>query len=425
MPNIAEPIYRRGKYWLDWDRKRDGSLRSPFLTAWWYDPAARRIRSRSTGTPESERAVMFLDRLYLADNEQAPAFCPTCGRGMASAKSYLIADALADYRLEVGDERASADSIAARLSNALDFLDATKQQAATCDLVDEAFVRTYRKWLAAKPVEWRNKAGAVTRSKVRSAAAVEEAVNQLFAALHHAKAQKRIEAVPVVKHLTRAQVSRPRTHRGSVEQLAAILTYAADTAHPRRRPLHAFVVGTLFTLARPSSVFGISTAPERDQWRGDVLLLNPADRVQTDKRRPILPCPPALKAWLTEVAADPKAKGWLCEVAGEPVVSVKTAWNTMLAELGLPMHREWKPYVLRHTLASLLRDRGATEWDLKGQLGHRVTSTTEIYAVSELYVTAQAALSTLIAELRAVAPHALHRRRTGAGSSVAPLGSTK
>ena len=39
MSRREAPLYRRGKYWLDWDRKADGALRTPFLTIFWYDPA--------------------------------------------------------------------------------------------------------------------------------------------------------------------------------------------------------------------------------------------------------------------------------------------------------------------------------------------------------------------------------------------------
>lgn len=67
MPRNEEPIYRRGKYRLGWDRNAAGDLRSPYLTVFWYEPAARRERSRSTRTAEVEAAIMFLDRLYLAD----------------------------------------------------------------------------------------------------------------------------------------------------------------------------------------------------------------------------------------------------------------------------------------------------------------------------------------------------------------------
>jgi hypothetical protein len=95
MPARAAPIYRRGKYWLDWDRGTDGALRSPNLTIFWYDPDAGRVRSASARTSEEGAAILALDRRYLADAEEAPAFCHACGQPIARAESYLLTDAVA------------------------------------------------------------------------------------------------------------------------------------------------------------------------------------------------------------------------------------------------------------------------------------------------------------------------------------------
>lgn len=50
--------------------------------------------------------------------------------------------------------------------------------------------------------------------------------------------------------------------------------------------------------------------------------------------------------------------------------NVDRAWDTMLTKLGLPMGREWRSYLLRHSLTPLARNRGATKWDLEGFMGH-------------------------------------------------------
>ena len=50
--------------------------------------------------------------------------------------------------------------------------------------------------------------------------------------------------------------------------------------------------------------------------------------------------------------------------------NVDRAWDTMLTKLGLPMGREWRSYLLRHSLTTLARNRGATKWDLEGFMGH-------------------------------------------------------
>jgi integrase len=406
-------IYQRGKFWLAPDVLSDGSLRTPYLTVFWYErPPTRRIRSRSSRTTDAAEAIAFLDRMYLEDAGQGLAFCPGCGRPMAHARSYLIADAIADYRLEVGDKRVSADSIAARLNNVLDYLEASDRIAATCDQA-AALAEPMREWLAAQPVKSRSKNGTVTKTRPRTAATVEEVLHQFRAALNHAHKRQRIEAPPQFVSRTRREVSPLRLARADVEQIAAMLRWAADPKWKRRGPLHAFLIGSICTLARPNAIVDISTDSGRAQWQGNLLDLNPRGRVQTKKHRPIVPVPATLDRWLGEIQADPKSKGWLCQVAGEPVRSVKTAWDAMRNEVGFPKGPEWGTYILRHSLANLVRARGATQWDLQGQMGHRVAGTTEIYAAGTLYITAQTALASVLHDLESIAPEALHRRRTG------------
>ena len=100
MQGNAAPVYRRGKYWLDKLRRNDGALRSPYWYVFWYDPAARREASASTGTDDTDQAILALDRRYLSDADEAPAYCHACGQPLASAEAYLLTDAIADYRLE-------------------------------------------------------------------------------------------------------------------------------------------------------------------------------------------------------------------------------------------------------------------------------------------------------------------------------------
>ncbi|RSV11570.1 hypothetical protein CA235_18675 [Sphingomonas sp. ABOLF] len=436
MPGRQAPLYRRGKYWLGWDERKDGTRRSPCLTIFWYDPEARRVRSASTGTAVEEDGIVALDARYLADRGEAPAFCPTCGQPRANAETYLLIDAIADYKLEAGSKRASADSIAARLKHVVDFLQAETARgaegrfgietscAAACSTV---FANVFRAWSREQPVEWRNKAGDVTVSRPRSPATTEESITQVAAALNHAvdadppRSAKR----PAYRALGRAQVSRPRRTRVSVEQIAKMLEYASKP-NKRRESLHAFIVASICTIARPDSIVDICVRPDRGQWwpGAPTIDLNPHGRLQTKKFRPVVPVLPILEQWLTaELAAwrkldraDQRHAGYLVNYFGRPVQDVDGAWSTMLEKLGLPSGREWKPYVLRHSLATLARNYGAEKWDLEGFMGHRSPSQTEVYAIGD-FKSAATALQRVIDELETLAPGSLHRRNTGAGSS--------
>lgn len=437
MPSREAPLYRRGKYWLGWDRRVDGTLRSPNLTIFWYDPDTRRERSASTGTADEQLGILALDRRYLSDADEAPAFCHACGQTLAQAEAYLLTDAIADYRLEWGSTRASADTIEGRLKHVLDFMDEEQARAdgrfgietscaAACTAV---FVNAFRAWSRLQPVEWRNKKGEVTVSRPRTPAATEAAIAQVIAVLNHAANANppRSDKRPTYRPLPASQVQRTRRTRIDVKELARIVAYAAEP-NKRRGSLHRFVVASICTIARPGAVVEISVAPDRQQWwpGSPTIDLNPAGRTQNKKRRPVLPVLPLLGEWLQaewdEYAAlkqeERAGRGWLVNYYGRPVKSIDSAWAAMLDELGLPTGREWRPYVLRHSLATMVRNRGAERWDLEGFMGHRAPSQTEVYAVGE-FPSAVRALSTLLEEIERLAPGSLHRNDTGA-SRLAP-----
>ncbi|MBI0475393.1 hypothetical protein D9601_08520 [Sphingomonas sp. MA1305] len=188
---------------------------------------------------------------------------------------------------------------------------------------------------------WRNKAGAITASRPRAAATTEESVLQVAAALNHAADADppRSERRPIYKPLPRKQVSRPRKVRIDVPAIADRLAYAAEPGK-KRASLHAFLVGSICTMARPDSVVDICVAPEREQWYpGSLTLdLNPFGRAQTNKYRPVIPVLPVLADWLAaELAAYErldrtarKGAGFLVNYYGRSVLDVDTSWRTML-----------------------------------------------------------------------------------------------
>ena len=262
MQGRTPPLYNRGKYWLDKLRRADGSERSPRWYIFWYDPAARREASASAGSEDVDQAILALDRRYLSDADEAPAYCHACGQPLASAEAYLLTDAMADYLIEHGQLKSSADSIQARLKHVTEFLD------------------------------------------------------------------------------------------------------AQETA---------------------GGAFGIPVLPILAEW---------------------------LTAELASYEALPrdqrKGAGYLVNYYGRAVLDVDTSWGTMLRELQLPAGREWKPYLLRHSLATLVRNRGVAKWDLEGFMGHDVTGSTEVYAIGR-FESVTRALADILGEIDSRAPGALRR----------------
>jgi len=218
-----------------------------------------------------------------------------------------------------------------------------------------------------------------------------------------------------------------------IAELAQMLAYAAEPGR-QRGSLHAFLIASICTLARPGAVVDINVAPDREQWwpGAPTIDLNPQGRTQNKKHRALVPVLPTLDRWVRaeyatfmnlEPAARP-GRGWLVNYHGRPVQDVDRAWDTMLTTLDMPKGREWRSYLLRHSLATLARNRGATKWDLEGFMGHSDGSQTEVYAIGE-FPSIVTALTGILADLEKLAPGAMHRSRTKQENAAAQTGVTK
>ena len=288
------------------------------------------------------------------------------------------------------------------------------------------FVHAFRAWSRVQPVTFRNGKGEVTVTRPRSPSATEASVAQVAAALNHAvnADPPRSDKRPTYKPLPASQVQRKRRTRIGLPELAEMIRYAAEPGKPRAS-LHAFLVASICTIARPGAVCDINVAPDRQQWwpGAPSIDLNPQGRAQNKKHRAMVPVLPVLDQWLREelaiyMALKPEqrvGRGWLVNYYGRGVKSVDRAWDTMLEELEYPTGREWKAYVLRHSIATLVRNRGAERWDLEGFMGHRSGSQTETYAVGE-FPTVTRALQAIVNDLEKLAPGLLHRTHTGAST---------
>ena len=212
-----------------------------------------------------------------------------------------------------------------------------------------------------------------------------------------------------------------------------MFAYAAEPDR-QRGSLHAFLVASVCTIARPGAVVDINVAPDREQWwpGAPTLDLNPQGRTQNKKHRAVLPVLPLLDRWLREEyetymalpIPDRVGRGWLVNYHGRAIQDVDRAWDTMLTNLDMPSGREWRPYLLRHSLATLVRNNGAKKWDLEGFMGHRDGSQTEVYAIGE-FPTVVRALNRIIAKIEKLAPGSTHRNPTGTGIAEKSAGDRK
>jgi hypothetical protein len=166
-----------------------------------------------------------------------------------------------------------------------------------------------------------------------------------------------------------------------------------------RRNLLRVLQASVATWARPDAFYDIFTAPERDQWLGNirVLQLNQRGRRQTKKCRPAVPVPLRF-AKLLDVT-----EGFFITAA-----STCKAIEAMLGELGLPGDRESGPKLICRSVATIVRKGIGEERWVQGEimLGHRKANISDLYAqfdMANLRV-ALAATEALIEEIETLVP---------------------
>lgn len=409
MQQKDDPLYSRGRYRLEWDRKRDGSLRSPFLQIVWYDDAAGRNRSRSTGADSMPDAEDALDRFYL-ERERGQAVCPTCGKPFESSGSFPVSQSISDY-LVARSGKPSIEAMRYRAAHFLDFMDATNRISLTCEQVDEGVIDAFRAWSAEQPVI----TGTINRkTRKRAPGTTEASVSTVAAAINLSHRRKDAVYPASFRAKGAMDVSQTPQYRADVKTLARMFRYATQKRvkfgdlFPQRVNLLRFLQLSVATWARPDAVHDFSTAPARGQWNSAarVVSLNPKGRVQTKKYRPSVPVPEQMAVLLDQ------HDGFYVEVA-----NIRKAFEAMLDELGLPRDRETGVKVIRRSIAQIVRKRIGEEHWRQGEimLGHQKASISDLYALFDPanLGLALAATSAIIDEIIAVVPDAYFRPGTG------------
>ncbi|MDN3569977.1 tyrosine-type recombinase/integrase [Methylobacterium longum] len=169
--------------------------------------------------------------------------------------------------------------------------------------------------------------------------------------------------VPSVK-VTKVQ---PKGRPLSVEECAAWL----DASAPH---FHALLFICLATGSRPEAVKQLRWA--QVDFDDGLLHLNPEERAQTSKRRPVVKMPPSLIAYLRQL---PRESDYVVSFRGKPVDRYYTALGESRRRAGLDSRVNL--YSPRHTVARWLRKERVPFEEVAGQLGHRVPG----FAITEIY----------------------------------------
>ena len=399
------PVYERGRYKLIYDVHRNGSLRSPYFQIQWYDAVARRNRSKSTGTSDREAAEQQLDALYLL-KERGQAVCPSCGQAVNGSRTYLLTEAIELY-LAARSNRVSINAIRARLAHVLKYVAATGLISTTCLSVDDDWVEGFRAWASSLPVVVGDGS-----ERVRAPGTVEASVRQMAAVINFAKVKGHTPSGATFTPKKPTDVSVTPTFRATVPILASMFVYCSspdrkpadsDDAYLKRikgrEQLLRFLQISVATWARPDAAHDVSVDPIRGQWdpAAETLNLNPRNRTQTRKYRPIVPVPRQLVGLLNE------ADGFYVKVG-----SVRKAFEEMQRNLSLPGERQAGLKLIRRSIAQLARKRlGEADWiEGRQMLGHHRPTVSDNYAPSDpSYLSrAQAVTEEIIAEIIALAP---------------------
>ena len=403
----SKPLYQRGEYAL---HERSGRKNLEII---WYDSERRRERSVSAGTDDLSQGRIALDRLYLTNTGHR--MCPHCHRPWEHEASPRVSDAIADY-LILMEGRAGEEAARHRLAHVLDYLEET-DAAAVCAAIDEPWIDRFRAWAIQRPVV--SSKGKVLRE--RSLSHVEGSVMQLAAAINATPGQK-----AKFKARQQVDVARSPTYRADVATIAAMFNFCLRPDGGRSDKERAMIVATRQNLlrylqlavaswARPETILAV----KRDQWHSHarVLDLNPARRLRTNKRLPMVPiarqCAPLL---------DEMDDLWI------GVTTIRGSWDKMRAKLELPEDRQAGPKLIRRSMATLVRRRiGVSNWR-QGEimLGHVAFSTSDIYAIPDPANLGLVLRATeeIIEEIEALAPGA-YRTVTAAAKGLTLISGGK
>lgn len=347
-----------------------------------YDAGASRVRRKSLKTANWEEAKGQLAALVLS----APA---TTEGAVPGAHQVLTSAALANYLNGRATEiRSEADAVrAAELAE--QYLDHVKQPLATVAFWTPSRQLDFARWL-------RN-------TYNHSPASIERRLDVVCAAFHE-MTEVKIRKDPFGQDIETALMthapkfvykrgriakelkiapSKPRHNTLSIEDMAKVLD-ALDLDH-----LFRFAIIGLNTWARPEAIADFTPALQRARGLID---LNPPGRVETNKRRPMIPETRGLADWLDHWGTDAP----LLVFQGERVQSVKKALGRKAAGVGID---KFAPGRLRHFMATTVRRlcRNVTREQRSIWMGHVVregSRTTDNYEADDPEYLADVALAT-------------------------------
>jgi integrase len=280
-----------------------------------------------------------------------------------------IADILDDYAREHGGEVASPATLGSSIEPLRVFF-----RDYTIGTLPTERVKEYWAWRCEHSILSLNRQRTEVEIVARGAGdgtIIRELGGALRPAIRHAIEQRRL--VPGSYYVPVPSAPPGRDYWITRAEAARLLW---ETRRDRRARLHLplYALIALYTGQRRGAILEL-TWKQVDLVRGRIDF-NPPGRVQTKKRRPIIPVPRPL------LAALRRAHKWAsCDFVisyqGERVAGVKTGFNSAAGRAGIP---DCTSHTLRHTAGTWMAQRGVPLREIGGYLGHYESRTSELYA---------------------------------------------
>jgi hypothetical protein len=330
-----------GSYWLSKKPRRDRTDETWCRT--WYDERTRQTRRVSLGTPDFQAAALKLAEWVVAHERQY---------GQAPDE-VLIDTVLLNYWNDHAQHLASARTARLNLSDWQEFWEGYT----VADITPKEQAQ-FRAWLAKRGT---------------GPSGIDRILSTGRAALNRAAKWQEVSSVPHIFGTLTASAKRGRKPRGrpiTPEELARLFNAA------RSRHMMMFLLIASNTLARPAAALDLG--PTQFDPVHCLLDLNPPDRNQNKKYRPIVPVTPTLLPWL-RLPVGPSDR--YVSHRNKPIGSILHAWRITRDSAGLD--KRVTPYSIRHGMAREMRKRRVPTEQIKLFLGHLPSgsdATTSIYA---------------------------------------------
>lgn len=192
----------------------------------------------------------------------------------------------------------------------------------------------------------------------------------LSRALKWAVENSLIPYAPFVGRVDRSLRSGPKEIEYSMEQVAALLEVALSRFD--RKHVHLFSMIMLSAHGRVEAVMELYA----EQIRNGLFYFNAPGRMQTTKRRMIVPVAPTLAPWLPR---DGKVIQYQAmrkdgSIITKPTRSIKTSFAKCLKDAGI-INNEGEPWgspnSLRHTIHTFMQTQGVPQAQIDAMAGHQ------------------------------------------------------